>query len=432
MIYILFFCFLILLRISWIADRKDVLSPGVMINLSFIGALFLFVLSMDRFGIKNLSAETIFLLISATAAFMFGNALGKLKKHKTIAYSGLKDEVIKTRFSLFFFAILTIFALIVAIIQIRYMRSVMGNVYFASLMHDFRSESLMNELPQHTVVVIGSRIVYALQPILIFFFVYQTYICKKKVGNKYYIIILTILYTISIYIMSGSRGRIFQIIFQYLFSYLVCYKTQIVLSGKKVLKQQSWKKLVLLSILVIIPIFYYVGIASGKNYDEISAFESVSNYFTYGLFRIDNFLKGEQILSEHFGQWSFPGIYSLFNKLGGNYDNYDFFPFYENLGNTSTVYGRWYVDFGYMGVYVLALWNGFLYSLFYNRMKFAKTRKNAFIASIVYVFMMGNILMASYDDWTRSLYTINGFLQLLLTIFVSKKLYVYMTRKTRK
>jgi len=432
MSYILFFVFLILLGISWIVNKKDVLSPGVIINLSFIGALFLYVLSMDRLSIKNLSAETIFLLVSATVVFMLGNILGNLKRHNTIAYSGLKDEVTKTKFFLILFFIFTVFALIVTIIQFQYMRSVVGNVYFASLMYDFRSESLMNELPQHPAVVIGSRIVYALQPILIFFLVYQTYVCRKKVGNKYSIIILIILYAISIYIISGSRGRIFQIIFQYLFSYIICYKTQIVLSGKKVLKQQSWKKLVLLSILIIIPIFYYVGAASGKKYDEISAFESVSNYFTYGLFRIDNFLKGEQVPSEHFGQWSFPGIYSLFNKLGGNYDNYDFFPFYENLGNTSTIYGRWYVDFGYMGVYVLAFWNGFLYSLFYNRMKYATTGKNAFVASIVFVFMMGNILMASYDDWTRSLYTINGFLQLLLIVFFSKKIYIYTTRKTNK
>lgn len=423
---------MILFGISWIVNRKDFLSPGVMINLSFIGALFLFVLSMDRFGIKNLSAETIFLLISATAVFMLGNALGRTKKHNTIAYSGLKDEVTNTKLSLFFFVIFTIFALIVAVIQFRYIRSIMGNVYFASMMHDFRSESLMDELPQHPAVVIGGRIIYALQPILIFFLVYQTYVCRKKVGNKYCIIIFTILYATSIYIISGSRGRIFQIIFQYLFSYIICYKTQIVLFGKKVLKQQSWKRLVLLSILIIIPIFYYVGVASGKKYDEISAFESVSNYFTYGLFRIDNFIKGEKVLSEHFGQWSFPGIYSLFNKLGGNYGNYDFFPFYENLGNTSTIYGRWYVDFGYMGVYVLAFWNGFLYSLFYNKMKYATTGKNAFVASTVFVFMMGNILMASYDDWTRSLYTINGSLQLLLIFIFSKKLYIYATRKTSK
>lgn len=428
---LLFFGFFVLLEISWIVNRKDVLSPNVIINLSFIGALFLFVLSMDRFGIKSLSTETVFLLISATAVFMLGNALGKSKKHNTIAYSGLMEEVTKPKLALLFLVVFTIFALIVAIIQFQYMRSVVGNVYFASLMYYFRSKSLANELPQHIVVVIGSRIVYALQPILIYFLVYQNYVCRKKVGNKYIVITLAILYAISIYIISGSRGRIFQIIFQYLFSYIICYKTRCVLFGKKVLKQQSWKKLVLLSILAIIPIFYYVGSISGKKYDEISAFESVSNYFTYGLFRLDNFLKGEQVLSEHFGQWSFPGIYSLFNKLGGNYGNYDNFPFYENYGNTSTIYGRWYVDFGYIGVYVLALWNGFLYSLFYNRMKYATTGKNAFVASVIFIFMMGNILMASYDDWTRSLYTINGSLQLLLIIFLSKRLYIYSTRKNK-
>lgn len=204
-----------------------------------------------------------------------------------------------------------------------------------------------------------------------------------------------------------------------MFCYIICAQVR----KNKGKYKNKWKRNLLLSILLIIPIFYYVGLISGRDYEKFSAFESVENYFAVGLFRINNFINGENIPSEHWGQWSFSGLYSLMNKLGGKYGDYDFFPFYGIYGNTSTLYGRWYIDFGIIGVCILSLWNGFLYSFFYYKMKYAKNGKEAFVFSSIYVHMMGTILMAGYDDWTRGFYTLNGIFQFLLVVLVSKWLY---------
>ena len=420
----LYISLFILLLFAWKVFHRDILSPSILLILSFIGAVTLFIMSMERLQVRAYSFKTVFLIISAIIVFMCAQVIcHKFYKKKVRPYQSFNNiEVKDFNHILLVVCVFTLVAMLIATVQFLYMRQMVGTETFAVIMFDFRDKSIVGDLPQNLFISIASRLLYVAQPILLLFLVYYYIVYKKPIKHKFILFLCFIFYAASVYIISGARGKIFSLIFQIFFGVVICFNYKdFKISIQTKTNMNIVRKMLIIFALVGIPIFYYVGIAGGKNYySELSPFESVEDYLSFGLFRLNIFLEKGFESSRHFGQWSFPGIYSMLNKLGENYKDYDFFPFYYNYGNTSTIFGRWFVDFGYFGVYILSFINGILYGFIYYRMIFSNNKNKAFVASAIYMFLMENILMASYDDWTRTLITINGSLQLIIVILLSR------------
>lgn len=118
------------------------------------------------------------------------------------------------------------------------------------------------------------------------------------------------------------------------------------------------------------------------------------------------------------------GIYSVLNKMNLIFTgSYDFFPFYKNYGNTVTIFGRWFVDFGLTGLVIMSYLSGLFYSYIYYRLKYTPSRKMAVRYSCLYIFLYSAIIMASYDDWVRSVMTLNGIFQIIILMFMENRVY---------
>ena len=409
-------CLIVLLILLWVVLYEDILSPAVLLHISFIGAILLLLKGAERLGIKSYSYETSFLFLVGIISFTLGGIICALfgNRNKVRPYSGMRNPQPVVIYDYVYVAF-TVFTAIVAYVQFRHEVAHVGFAgAFTEIVSNYRDEAVMEGVEANPFVSLTSRIVFALQPLIIFLTFYNRIVCNKKSGNLFVLIPCFFVYLLSVFVIAGSRGRIFTILFQVLFALSICYnfKGRIdennVLAGNKI-----WFKFALPIILLGIPLFYYVGVIQGKRYSEMSLFEPVENYFSYGLIHLNHTVETGVYEVKDFGGWSFAGFYSALNKIGADYPFYDSIPFYERYGNTLTIFGRWYQDFNIIGVIIMSIIVGYFFFFVYYKMIYARNNTSAIKNSVLYVFFMGTIIMASYDDWVKGLLTINGIFQVI-------------------
>ena len=437
----LYISLFILFGFAWLQSKRDVMSPSVLLCVSFVLGTTLYLLGSKRTTIDELTFPTVMLILSSILLFIVVEGITRFFIKGTHHYSDKQTysafqvpENFKLELKNSYLVILIILMLITAFIQVAVIRDYSGSGSLASMMSVYRTDSLMADAPKNVFVDIFSRVVYGITPLFLFSLFYKKYVCNEKFKNIVLLAICAILYVVSIFLISGARGRVFSFLFQAIASIILCMK----FGNKRIGRERTykggrnWLKTVVLVAIIGVPLFYYGGVFAGKDYTQVTPFQSVSNYFSYGLIRLNLIVKEGFTASENFGQWSFPGIYSLLEKFGMEYKNYDIFPFYGMFGNTVTIFGRWYVDFGVIGVYVMTAVVSLLYSTIFYKLKFSKSSRIAFMYSLIYIFLIGNILMASYDDWVRNLTAINTIVQIVVLIISGRYVYGKVTaRKAR-
>ncbi len=441
------FCLFLMLLLYWRVFKGDILAPVILIHFSFIGAALLLLSGAERLEIKDFSYETTFILITGIEMFSFGSLLYRipfLKRGTTY----LKDTRIAPSqvawdggVSIMVYILFVLFSALVAYVQFKHEVAYVGYAgAFTEIVSDFRDDSVMLGVPQNPFVSLGLRIIFVIQPILLFLTFYKKIVCGNQLKYSFLLFLLLIIYAACMFIMAGSRGRIFSILFQIMFVLAICYnlpkshgnlkqtcskhrgKHGIPFSydGSKILVKSG-----LIVALIGIPAFYWVGVLQGKKYSEMTLFEPVENYFSYGLIHLDYIVRTSVYEPKDFGGWSFAGFYGLLNKLGADYPDYDHLPFYGRYGNTLTLFGRWYNDFGIGGVIIMSFIVGCFFSWIYYKMIYSRNLRTFIRYAIAYVFFMDIIMMASYDDWVKSKLTLNGAFQITL-LFICLK---YIVKK---
>ncbi|MBU5477621.1 oligosaccharide repeat unit polymerase [Eubacterium sp. MSJ-13] len=437
MAFIIFYLFLyLLLAVSWNLSKHDILSPNVLICASFIGGSTMYILGSSRLQVQDFTFTTTVYLIIGLVLFIVGCEFCKLIVKSTRKYSDSRqymafndNDINPIKLPTYFYFVFALLVIFTAVLQTYYIKKMVGGSIISAL-SIYRSETLVEGNNGNTLVKLLSRIIYGIQPVLLFVICYNKCIAKKKFRYPLFICVAAILYMALLYLIDGSRGKIFSVFFQYLFAFTLSLNyggsiSKRYVSSSKRRGNRFWIKAVILIAAVGAPLFYYGGVIGGRNYSQISAFQSVENYFSYGLIRINLIIsKVNNVASENWGQWSFSGIYSLLNKMHlVSGVSYDYFPFYKNYGNTITIFGRWYVDFGVCGIIVMAFITGIFYSYFYYRLKYTPSRKTAAYYSCLYVFLYSAVIMASYDDWFRSVITLNGIFQIVILRLIIKWIY---------
>lgn len=176
-------------------------------------------------------------------------------------------------------------------------------------------------------------------------------------------------------------------------------------------------------------IFYYTATMVGRHETERGILEYIAVYFCGGLYSF-NLHIDEPARNVFWGQSSFSGVYSVLIKLGlvsadadMGYHDFDLY------GNTVTMFGRWYEDFGQLGVYIMSFFVSMFFSLlFYGKIVSDKNViKIHHIERIIYCKFIISLVWAGYDDRIRPLFTtatvsfVIGILFLAI-IFLKKRL----------
>ena len=183
-------------------------------------------------------------------------------------------------------------------------------------------------------------------------------------------------------------------------------------------------------VLIVAALFTVTGSLVGRAETQKSSLENLAEYICGGLYSFNYHIDDPH--TKRFGQASFAYAYMIPENMGliprddenmatGEFDLY---------GNTVTIYGRWYKDFGTSGVFIMTCIVSLLYSLtFYYRLIYSN---NIYIehhlSRIYYCQFMTGLIWAGYDDRVASLLT---FQNVIFLIFVRFLFWLLIDKKFR-
>ncbi len=178
--------------------------------------------------------------------------------------------------------------------------------------------------------------------------------------------------------------------------------------------------------IILASLFTYTGNFVGRAKTQKSALQNVAEYACGGLYSF-NLHIDEGASTKMFGEASLAYLYAIPQNMGlmprtgdmiiGEFDLY---------GNTVTVLGRWYKDFGTFGVFVVTCLVSFLYSsMFYGKIIYSSNRvREHHLARIFYCQFMTGLVWAGYDDRIAALLASHTFTFLIFVAVLYRMLIV--------
>ena len=179
--------------------------------------------------------------------------------------------------------------------------------------------------------------------------------------------------------------------------------------------------------IVLALCFTYAGTLVGRVKTQKSGLQNLAEYACGGLYSF-NLHIDEGASTKMFGEATFAYIYAIPQNMGliprsdgtlitGEFDMY---------GNTVTVFGRWYKDFGTAGVFVMTCLVSWFYSwLFYSKIIYSSNRvREHHLARIFYCHFMTGLIWAGYDDRIAALMTTHTITLLILVTVLYRMLIV--------
>ena len=195
----------------------------------------------------------------------------------------------------------------------------------------------------------------------------------------------------------------------------------ITLNAKPEKKRRLWGFIFrLIPVVIILASFFtYAGTLVGRAETQKSGLQNLAEYVCGGLYSF-NLHIDEEASTKMFGQASFTYIYAIPQNIGLIPRNDDIMITgeFDMYGNTVTIFGRWYKDFGTVGVFVMTcLVSLFFSKLFYTRIIYSVNKlREHHLARIFYCQFMTGLIWAGYDDRIASLMTMQT---ITLLIFVT-------------
>ena len=234
--------------------------------------------------------------------------------------------------------------------------------------------------------------------------------CKTQLRQEGLLILLLLLY-IPLSLFQGVRQPIFELIMSGILMFFILKKVDN--SHIHIVKLAFFS---ITFISVFIPLFAYFASIVGRADIERDAMQYIATYFSGGLKNFDELIVGHPNSTKYFGQSTFSGMYSFlidkFHILPVEEDlSYHAFGFFDDT--SITTFGRWYEDFGGVGVFFMTALVSFFFSWLHNR---AERRRAPNLTHIIYAHQANALILAAYDDRISPLMTFNNLITILLMV----------------
>ena len=261
---------------------------------------------------------------------------------------------------------------------------------------------------------INMAIAYLLGYILIYNFTK----CNIELKEMKEYIFLIVIFCIFSMISQGARQPTIEIL---LYLVLVYIALMIKPKDKKKIRKMFVRAIPLSVVAAVV--FYYTSTLVGRRKTQRGILEYLAVYFCGGLYSF-NLHVGESVRTVYWGQSSFADIYSVLIKLGIVPSNANMaYHEFELYGNTVTMFGRWYEDFGSIGVYIMVIVVSLYFSIFFYKeiIKNGQKKQNH-LARIFYCKFVIALVWAGYDDRIRALLSVQTIITLLLVTLLFRSL----------
>ena len=268
-----------------------------------------------------------------------------------------------------------------------------------------------------------SKVLSAVIYVLIYIEIFNNVLHKNGIvleTSDKKIVPIVIIGVIALLILSMGRQVIIEYILYsialfFIFKNIKCEKIPL----KKFIK-------IIFALSFIIPLFYYGASLVGRDFGRISkegAMVYVGKYLSCGINHLDDIVQNN-ISTNFWGQSSFAGIYQKLNYLNllpSDFKDMYFHPFNNIYGNTVTIFGRWFEDFGYIGVFIMTIIVSYLFTYFYLNFVNEHRKKIKHFCIMLYAMIIPSLFWAGYDDRIMPLFTIN-FMSRVFLLFIVYKL----------
>ncbi|MBR0279822.1 MAG: oligosaccharide repeat unit polymerase [Synergistaceae bacterium] len=257
--------------------------------------------------------------------------------------------------------------------------------------------------------------------------VYNLTVCNIPARKLILYFVDVLLFALFSSVFSGARRSAIEL---FLFLAMIFVSLNMKPGGKK-----KVLKLIVKSIPVVIiaaSLFTIAGTWIGR-YENKGGLQNVAEYICGGLYSF-NLHIDEGASTKLFGQASFSYLYAIPQNMGliprddtimitGKFDIY---------GNTVTIFGRWYRDFGAIGVFVMTSLVSWFYSwMFYSKIIYSNNiTKEHHLARIYYCQWMTGLIWAGGDDRIAPLMTVETVIFVIFTavffkMFINKNLKLF-------
>ena len=251
--------------------------------------------------------------------------------------------------------------------------------------------------------------------------IYNISMCKVSLKHSISYILDTFLFLIYSAITTGARQTSIEVLLFLMMIYVT-------INVKPEEKKQLWKFILkMLPFLILIAsLFTFAGTLVGRT-SVRGGLQNIVEYICGGLYSFNHRLD-KAASSKMFGEQSFAYIYAIPQNLGiipRGPDNITFGEF-DLYGNTITIFGRWYRDFGTTGVFVMTCLVSLFYSwFFYKKIIYSSNKlKEHHLARIYYCQFMTSLVWAGYDDRIATLMTMQTLVFFIMIAVLYKLLIV--------
>lgn len=435
-IYYLLLTLIILLLISFVIFKKDIMAPAFILCATFILSTLFTIYNIDTWSI-NLQWSTYKIVISGVCifiivAFTFNTFFDFIKKkpNKVLNLDSSIDvkykEIRVQNYKLIFFIV---FALLVSLLYVREVMQIAeayGGGTWTEKMKIYRDNVSYGILDEDESIPVLINQSYQAVTLMGFIFIYiaiNNYLVNKKISK---LLLITIIVAFASSFLSAGRLDLVRYPVAALTIYYVLWNRQF--SWKKHIGFKFIVKALLLMLLIFVAFVLLKGVVG--RIDDRDPFYYISYYLGGPIYNLDLFLKNPPPFSNIWGKETFFGIN---NFLGGILNNSDLryivhkeFRFSNGLstGNVYTLFRSYIYDFGYSGLLILTSTFSAIFAIFYNMVKIKKNNGNFDFSLLVYSYLVFCVYTAFFADYLFASFFSVRFVKILIIFIITKWFFV--------
>lgn len=412
MAFIYSFSFLMFIIFIFLLKKQKFVAPDFVFASSMLMSSVFYIILEDYWQ-TDISFDTFLIMLTASLVFIGVSFLMQERYKEKIRSTDSGDKIYKT---VNIDDKIVLFIILLSITIIIYSLFMINNIGSTTAYRELRIHGMLDNvfLPNQL-----NKLLNAFIYVFIYFILFNKCLLNQSFKNSKKIIIAIMFGLVASLILSMGR----QVVVEFILYTVVLWLIFKNIKNDKIIVKNIIK--IIAALLLLIPLFYYGSGLVGRDFNRISK-ESpvvyVGKYLSCGINHFDGIVQ-EDIRTEYFGQSSFAGIYQKLKNMdifSENFNDMYFHKFSKKFGNTVTIFGRWFEDFGAIGVLIMSAIVSGAFTDFYLR--FIKVQKNGISHYFImlYAATIPALIWAGYDDRIMPLFTVNYFSRIFLLFLVYK------------